>query len=287
MDRPGRCPRSGDLQIICRDRQAGLRTLQRQVPGARRQDRGAGRQGPRPQCDHRVRLHGGRAACYNSPEYTAARKIRQTVSEGEFILVEGVIIPRRPAVVLFVPAANVRGWKRRAAFPPTSSSWTWKTRSRPRKRTPPAAAVWLPCRYVPRETVIRVNAAGFALAAADLEAGSPRPVPSCCLKCGAAEIAARRARRGHSALGDDRDARAPCSMRSPSPPRRRMPVAGQQRLAASMGPAPGRPRQSSGGHVPDGAGGPGRMASRCWTACITTRRAEDLDSLHQGPRLRL
>jgi uncharacterized protein (DUF1330 family) len=28
-------------------------------------------------------------ACYNSPEYTAARAIRQTVSEGEFILVEG------------------------------------------------------------------------------------------------------------------------------------------------------------------------------------------------------
>lgn len=28
--------------------------------------------------------------CYNSPEYTAARKIRQSVSEGEFILVEGV-----------------------------------------------------------------------------------------------------------------------------------------------------------------------------------------------------
>jgi uncharacterized protein (DUF1330 family) len=28
-------------------------------------------------------------ACYHSPEYTAARKIRQTVSEGEFILVEG------------------------------------------------------------------------------------------------------------------------------------------------------------------------------------------------------
>ena len=29
-------------------------------------------------------------ACYNSPEYTAARKIRQSVSEGDFILVEGV-----------------------------------------------------------------------------------------------------------------------------------------------------------------------------------------------------
>ena len=29
-------------------------------------------------------------ACYHSPEYTAARKIRQTVSEGEFVLVEGV-----------------------------------------------------------------------------------------------------------------------------------------------------------------------------------------------------
>ncbi len=29
-------------------------------------------------------------ACYNSPEYTAARKICQTVSEGEFVLVEGV-----------------------------------------------------------------------------------------------------------------------------------------------------------------------------------------------------
>ena len=29
-------------------------------------------------------------ACYNSPEYTAARAIRQTVSQGEFILVEGV-----------------------------------------------------------------------------------------------------------------------------------------------------------------------------------------------------
>jgi len=29
-------------------------------------------------------------ACYNSAEYTAARKIRQTVSEGEFVLVEGV-----------------------------------------------------------------------------------------------------------------------------------------------------------------------------------------------------
>jgi len=28
-------------------------------------------------------------ACYNSPEYTEARKIRQSVSEGEFILVEG------------------------------------------------------------------------------------------------------------------------------------------------------------------------------------------------------
>jgi uncharacterized protein (DUF1330 family) len=29
-------------------------------------------------------------ACYNSPEYTAARAIRQALSEGEFILVEGV-----------------------------------------------------------------------------------------------------------------------------------------------------------------------------------------------------
>ena len=29
-------------------------------------------------------------ACYNSPEYAAARAIRHTVSEGEFILVEGV-----------------------------------------------------------------------------------------------------------------------------------------------------------------------------------------------------
>jgi uncharacterized protein (DUF1330 family) len=29
-------------------------------------------------------------ACYNSPEYAAARAIRQAVSEGEFILVEGV-----------------------------------------------------------------------------------------------------------------------------------------------------------------------------------------------------
>ena len=29
-------------------------------------------------------------ACYNSPEYTAARAIRQTISEGEFVLVEGV-----------------------------------------------------------------------------------------------------------------------------------------------------------------------------------------------------
>lgn len=28
-------------------------------------------------------------ACYHSPEYTAARKIRQSVSEGEFVLVEG------------------------------------------------------------------------------------------------------------------------------------------------------------------------------------------------------
>jgi uncharacterized protein (DUF1330 family) len=28
--------------------------------------------------------------CYNSPEYTEARKIRQAVSEGEFLLVEGV-----------------------------------------------------------------------------------------------------------------------------------------------------------------------------------------------------
>jgi uncharacterized protein (DUF1330 family) len=29
-------------------------------------------------------------ACYHSPEYTAARQIRQTVSQGEFILVESV-----------------------------------------------------------------------------------------------------------------------------------------------------------------------------------------------------
>jgi uncharacterized protein (DUF1330 family) len=29
-------------------------------------------------------------ACYNSPEYTAARAIRQTVSQGEFVLVEGI-----------------------------------------------------------------------------------------------------------------------------------------------------------------------------------------------------
>ena len=29
-------------------------------------------------------------ACYNSPEYTAARAIRQALSQGEFILVEGV-----------------------------------------------------------------------------------------------------------------------------------------------------------------------------------------------------
>ena len=28
-------------------------------------------------------------ACYNSPEYTAARAIRQAVSEGDWILVEG------------------------------------------------------------------------------------------------------------------------------------------------------------------------------------------------------
>jgi uncharacterized protein (DUF1330 family) len=29
-------------------------------------------------------------ACYNSPEYTEARKIRQAISDGEFILVEGI-----------------------------------------------------------------------------------------------------------------------------------------------------------------------------------------------------
>lgn len=29
-------------------------------------------------------------ACYNSPEYSAARAIRQKVSEGDWILVEGV-----------------------------------------------------------------------------------------------------------------------------------------------------------------------------------------------------
>ena len=29
-------------------------------------------------------------ACYNSPEYQAASKFRQSVSEGEFVLVEGV-----------------------------------------------------------------------------------------------------------------------------------------------------------------------------------------------------
>jgi len=29
-------------------------------------------------------------ACYHSPEYTAARAIRQALSEGEFVLVEGV-----------------------------------------------------------------------------------------------------------------------------------------------------------------------------------------------------
>ena len=29
-------------------------------------------------------------ACYNSPEYQAASKIRQSISEGEFVLVEGV-----------------------------------------------------------------------------------------------------------------------------------------------------------------------------------------------------
>src|SRR5215831_17655345 len=29
-------------------------------------------------------------ACYHSPEYTAARAIRQSVSQGEFVLVEGV-----------------------------------------------------------------------------------------------------------------------------------------------------------------------------------------------------
>ncbi|HEX4635265.1 MAG TPA: DUF1330 domain-containing protein [Rhizomicrobium sp.] len=29
-------------------------------------------------------------ACWNSPEYTAARAVRQPVSEGEFVLVEGV-----------------------------------------------------------------------------------------------------------------------------------------------------------------------------------------------------
>lgn len=29
-------------------------------------------------------------ACYHSPEYTAARAIRQAVSEGEWVLVEGV-----------------------------------------------------------------------------------------------------------------------------------------------------------------------------------------------------
>ena len=28
-------------------------------------------------------------ACFNSPEYTEARKIRQSVSDGEFVLVEG------------------------------------------------------------------------------------------------------------------------------------------------------------------------------------------------------
>ena len=29
-------------------------------------------------------------ACYNSPEYTEARKIRQSISDGEFIVVEGI-----------------------------------------------------------------------------------------------------------------------------------------------------------------------------------------------------
>jgi uncharacterized protein (DUF1330 family) len=27
--------------------------------------------------------------CYNSPEYTAARKIRQAIADGEFIIIEG------------------------------------------------------------------------------------------------------------------------------------------------------------------------------------------------------
>lgn len=29
-------------------------------------------------------------ACYNSPEYTAARAIRQAASDGEFVVIEGV-----------------------------------------------------------------------------------------------------------------------------------------------------------------------------------------------------
>ena len=59
LDCPGGCERRpGDLQKICRDRHAGFSAASSQVPGARRQDRSAGRQGAGPQRDDRVSVHG-------------------------------------------------------------------------------------------------------------------------------------------------------------------------------------------------------------------------------------
>ena len=81
---------------------------------------------------------------------------------------------------------------------PTSSFWTWKTRSRRRKRTPPAArAINAAGDYAPRETAIRINAAGTPWHDADMEAAGKSGADAILLPKihGAGEITAARPRR--------------------------------------------------------------------------------------------
>ena len=70
-------------------REAGLSALQRQIPGARRQDRSAGRPGRGRNVVIEFASYEQALACYHSPEYQAAAEFRRKASLGEILVVEG------------------------------------------------------------------------------------------------------------------------------------------------------------------------------------------------------
>ncbi len=220
------------------------------------------------------------ACCTNSPEYTAARKIRQTVSEGEFVLVEGVAHkPRRSA--LFVPAANGRALEKARGLAADVIILTWKTRSAPQEKEKDAAcarAVDVVRGFAPRETVISGQCRRHALACR--RPGSRGQVGSRChpaaQACGPGRNRGGTARRQrHGALGDDRDPARPAQCGDHRGRRRGMPAFGQQRHdPCHGGPPPRRSRQSSAPPCHSVSWRRGPPASGYWTGCttISTRR---------------